>query len=370
MPAAIWRIIAHRATVQSFIFMKSPLFNSVCSLAILATSGVSFAQSAATVPVGAINITIAAGSASAPKASTVSIPLRESVPANFVGQASGRVTGVTATSISNANAAWAAGALSQAATPHFLRITSGSATGRTLQIATGSSNANTASTLSVLNQGTDLTTAGIATGTNGDTYEIFPGDTLGNFFGNTTLGGASAAVSDVVRIHDGSRWNEFYYNTTAGQWRIGSVPVSQNNVVLRPDGGITFYRRGTTPLEYTLLGVVPSTPIRVVVKNAGSTYLGNVFPVNQTLGASGFNSLPGWVNNTGDVKAADKAVVFNGSTLSYYHYNQAASQWRIGSVPVPLSNVVIPAGVPAIIERPSAAPGVTTLVRNLSYNLD
>jgi len=350
--------------------MKSPIFNSLFSLAILATSGVSFAQTAATVPVGAINITIAAGSASVPKVTTFSIPLRESVPENFVGQASGRITGVTATSISNANAGWAAGALSQAATPYFLRITSGSATGRTLQIATGTANANTATTLSVLNQGTDLTTVGIATGTNGDTYEVFPGDTLGSFFGNTTLGGTSAAVSDVVRLHNGSSWSDYYYNTTVGQWRIGSVPVSQNNVVLRPDGGITFSRRGTTPLEYTLLGVVPSTPIRVVVKNAGSTYLGNVFPVNQTLGTSGFNSLPGWVNNTGDIKAADKVVIFNGSSLSYYHYNQAASQWRIGSVPVSQSNVAIPAGVPAIIERPSAAPGVTTLVRNMPYNLN
>ncbi|MFZ4682263.1 MAG: hypothetical protein ACOYMS_07155 [Terrimicrobiaceae bacterium] len=350
--------------------MKSPIFNSLFSLAILATSGVSFAQTAATVPVGAVNITIAAGSASVPKVSTFSIPLRDSVPENFVGQASGRITGVTATSISNANAGWTAGALSQAATPYFLRITSGSATGRTLQIATGTANANTATTLSVLNQGTDLTTVGIATGTNGDTYEIFPGDTLGNFFGNTTLGGTSASVSDVVRIHDGSTWSEYYYNTTAGQWRIGSVPVNQNNVVLRPDGGITFYRRGTTPLEYTLLGVVPSTPVRVVVKNGGVTYLGNVFPVDQTLGASGFNSLPGWVNNTGSVGAADKTVIWDGSTFNYYNYNQTASQWRAGSVPVNQSNVVIPAGRPVIVERPAANSGVSTLVRNLPYNLN
>lgn len=176
-------------------------------------------------------------------------------------------------------------------------------------------------------------------------------------------------MADIVRLHDGSKWNEYYYNTTAGQWRIGSVPVNLSNVVLRPDSGIMFYRRGSTPIDITLLGVVPSTPARIVVNDGGVTFLGNVFPVDQTLSNASFNAIPGWVNNTGSVALADKAVLWDGSKFNYYHFNQAASQWRVGSVPVNQNNVAIPLGRPVVLERPLVSAAKSTLILNLPYSL-
>lgn len=325
------------------------------------------AETDATVPAGVLTIEIAPGSPAAPAVTTFSLPLRGSVPDDFVGQSAGWITSVTANSITSAGANWSPGALSQAGSPYFLRITSGPAAGRTLQIA--QSPPNTEDTVTVLNQGTNLDALGISEGAP-DTFEIFPGDTLASFFGTSTLGGTSAATADGVRLHNGSTWSEYFFHAPSSQWRLGSVPVSQNHVVLRPDAGITFYRRGNTPLAYALVGVVPSTPIRSVVNNGGVTYLGNPFPVTQTLAGSGFNQLPGWVSNTGSVTAADKVAVWNGSSYTYYNFNQAAGQWRAGSVPVNQNAVSIAPGVPVLIERPTAAGGIDTLVRDLPYTLN
>ena len=352
-------------TSTSSLLLKSfraSVFPGIAALALMASAS---AQTAYTVPEGYVTVSIPAGSVGAPSVTTFSLSLRENAPSNFVGQASGKITGVTSNTITNSSAAWSAGALSQAATPYFIRIMSGAAKGRTLQITT---TANTSTTITVNNQGTDLTTLGITTGT--DTYEIFPGDTLNTFFGTSTLGSTAAASADVVRIHSGTVWNEYYFNTTANQWRLGSVPVNQNNVVLRPDSGITFYRRGTSALQYVVLGRVPSTDLRVVVNNSGITYVGGVFPVNQTLSTANFNSLSGWVNNTGSVTTADKVTIWSGSVFNSYNFNQAANQWRNGSVPVNQNNVVITAGTPVIIERPNVASGTTTLVKPIPYDVN
>jgi len=345
------------------------IFNSPCTLvlALFVSAGSLHSESVTSVPLASITIEIPAGSLAVPSVTTFSLPLRETTPASFQGIAAGRITHVTANTISNKDAGWAEGALSQSGAPWFIRITSGSAAGRTLQIS--SSIANTSSTLTVLNEGTDLTGLGIATGPEGDTYEIFPGDTLLSLFGNSTLGGTSAASADVVRLHNGAGWADYYYHSGAGEWRVATIPASQNSVVLRPDAGIIFYRRGGTPLTLTLLGVVPSTPIRSIVNNAGVTFLGNVFPVDQTLSSLGFNSLPNWVN-AGPLATADKVVIWGKSGYISYNYNQAQGQWRPGAVPVNQNNVVIGAGTPAILERPGSAPGVTTFLRNLPYSLN
>ena len=348
--------------------MKIPCSPCALVLALFVSAGTLHSESVTSVPLASITVEIPAGSLAVPSVTTFSLPLRETTPASFQGIAAGRITEVTANTISNTNAGWAAGALSQSGAPWFIRITSGSATGRTLQIS--SSTANTSSTLTVLNEGTDLTGLGIVTGPGGDTYEIFPGDTLLSLFGDSTLGGTSAASADVVRLHNGTTWSEYYYHSGANQWRVGAVPVNQNSVVVRPDAGIIFYRRGGTPLTLTLLGAIPTTPIRSVVNNTGVTFLGNVFPVDQTLSSAGFHALPGWVNNTGLVTNADKVVIWERFSYTYYNYNQAYAQWRSGAVPVNQSNVLIRAGTPVIIERPGTVSGVTTLLRNLPYSLN
>ncbi len=333
-----------------------------CLGSLLATSSC-LAATIASVPQGYMNFTIPAGNASTPAVTTFSLPLSAPVPGNFTGQPAGTISSVTATTITNNSAGWAPGALSVKASPYFIRFKSGAAAGRTLLIST--SPANTATTITVNNQGTPLTGLGIVAG---DKYELFPAYTLSTVFGSTVLGGSSAALADVVRLHDGSGWVEYYYNST-GQWRTGSVPVSQNDVVIRPDSGIIFYRRGTTPVVLTLTGTVPSTDLKVVLNEVGTAFIAG-FPVARTLAQSDFTSMSGWVNNTGSVANADKITALVSGTWNSYNFNQTNSQWRNGSVPVnqgPL--VTLAAGTPVIIESPTGTPGLKVWNRTLPYSL-
>jgi len=321
-------------------------------------------NSASSIPQGYVEITIPAGDPSAPSVATFSIPTNLIPSPDFVGKASGFIDSVTQNTIFSDKAEWEAGALSLPSAPYFVRITSGAATGLTFQIST--TEANTSSTLTVLTQGLDLTKLGIA---GGDTYKIFPGDTLASFFGTSTQGGTSAATADNVNIFTDGVWRVFYYHSTSGQWREGSLPINRNNMVLRPDWGITFYRRGDTPLRYVLLGETPSTDVKIVVNNHGPTYIGGVFPVDETLGTSGLESSPLWVKS-GDSGEASTLNVWDGSVWRNYNYSASSGQWREGSLPVNRNNVLLPAGTPLIVNLWGDNEGVSILNRTLPYSLD
>ena len=140
------------------------------------------AQNATTTPVGAMTITVAAApTVSSPKVSTLTIPLFNPVPSNFQGQSVGLITGITDNTITNTSAGWSAGALSQAASPYLVRITTGNATGRIFVVSTSAQ--NTSTTVTVGDEGTPLTSSGLQVG---DSYSIHPADTLLSFFGNGT----------------------------------------------------------------------------------------------------------------------------------------------------------------------------------------
>ncbi|MGH8047337.1 MAG: TIGR02597 family protein [Chthoniobacterales bacterium] len=347
-------------------FVKKLPKYSVLAAALLAF-GMSFSQAQTTIssaPEGFMNFVIPAGSLVTPSVYMFSLPLTAAPPTNLVGQTAGRITGVTAATITNSSAGWTAGALSQAATPYFIRITSGTAIGRTLAISTTA--ANTVTVVTVDNQGTPLNGLGIVAG---DSYEIFPADTLSSLFGSAVLGGTSTADADVVRLQNGANWLEYYYDTGAAQWRLNSIATSQNNVIIRPDAGIIFYRRGATPLTLTLTGRVPTTDLQTVVNEVGPTFVGG-FPVDTPLGQSDFRMMPTWINNTGNAATADKINVFLSGVWNSYNYNQTAGQWRNGSVPVNMDSLVtIPAGTPVIIDSPTGSPGLKVWKRTLPYSL-
>jgi hypothetical protein len=349
------------------------------TLAVIASSGQKAeATSVSTVPQGYLTVNIAAGNATTPSVTQFSLPLSQPVPSTFVGIAAGQITGVGTASIINSNGGWSAGALSQAATPYFIRITSGAAQGQTFQIST--TNANTSTTLNLVNQNEDLTTLGINSGTNGDTYQIIPGDTLLSLFGTDTLGSTSSAEADIVEYIVNGVQSDFYYNTSVGQWRKTSGPaLNENNNVLRPDAGITFYRKGSAALQYALLGAVPSTNIQIVVNNTGSTYVGNPFPVDQTLGAvvngtltaSNYKNFSSWINNPGTGTLGFSTItLLVGTVFNPYNYNSAVGHWRKGSLGINQDGVVIPAGTPITITQPSTTTGTSVLTCVMPYNLN
>jgi len=188
-----------------------------------------------TVPEGYMMVTInAALATTAPKLTAFSLPLREVASASFVGQAAGRISSVTSNTIVNSAAGWAPGALSNATTPFFIRITSGAAEGRTLQISTGATAQNTATTV----PDTDLR---VTYNSLGGTFVAgcFPVDqTLSQLAFQQTPGWVAKtalntiATSDKLQVFDGSAWNSYHYDAVLGQWRRGSVPINFNTTVI------------------------------------------------------------------------------------------------------------------------------------------
>jgi len=332
-----------------------------------------FADTVSTTPVGTMNITAAAGTGSVATLSVFSFPLLGTP--SITGQSSGIITGVTANSLSNSNAGWTAGALSVAATPYLIQITSGSAKGRTFLISTTTVNTATNVTIDSQESGqVNLTTLGIVTGTSGDTYSLYPCDTLLNTFGagtavssgTTVLGGTSSVVADVVQMAVSGGWRQYYFNTTSGHWLRVGPNTNSDNLPIRPDTAVIYSRLAPTALNLTLLGTVPSVDRKAIVSNAGITFISSSWPADLTLGTSNIASIPGWVANSSPGSADIAQMAVSGGWRQYY-YN--GTHWlRVG--PNTLSDsLVIPAGGAIILQKLGTTPGVTTLSQTLPYSL-
>jgi uncharacterized protein (TIGR02597 family) len=328
--------------------------------ALLAATPFASAQNATTTPVGFMTFTVASGATTG-----FCIPLQDSVPADFTGSPNGKISGVTSNTITVDGAGWSPGALSVAAAPYFIRITSGSAQGRLFDIST--STQNTATVVTVNTQGSDLTTLGIQTGANGDTFQILPADTLNTLFGNSTFGGSSAASSDTVSRWTGASWQSFYFNTTNNRWQPSSGSTNASNIIVRPDSGYLFTRRGPTTLELTTVGTVPVTDAMIQVNNSGATYIANGFPAD--IGLDTFKNLSGWVSST-SAATADQVSRFTGASWQSFYFNTTNNRWQLASNNANASSVKITAGTPVLINRVGSASGSQFLDQAIPYTLN
>jgi uncharacterized protein (TIGR02597 family) len=344
---------------------RTSVFSGVAALTLATAS----AQTAYTVPEGYVTVAIQPGNGSVGTFNFICLPLQS--PTNLGGQLQSRLTGVTSNTLSNSNGGWTSSAFAAAGSPFFVKINSGTASGRIFQIT-----ANTATQLTVDNQGLDLTTLGIATGSSGDGYEIFPGDTLLSAFGTPTegvVGGTdpNGAVDRVMLMNNGV-WDTYYYNTTASQWRKGALPFNQSNTVIRPDVGLIFSRVGTAPLSYTFLGRVPNTNLKKVLLSDGFSTVASYFPVAQTLNSLNFQAVAGWkkIGDSGiTVANADKVYLNETGVWDAYHYDNTVSQWRKGALPFNQNNKSIPVGSGLLINRSGGpANSGTDITRPYSLN--
>jgi hypothetical protein len=312
------------------------------ALASLAAS-VSFA--AATVPMGAMVYTISAGTPLAPVVTTFSVPLRDSVPLNFVGTSAGLIASAVAGPVTNSEAITVTGAawdplqFRVAAQPYFLRVMTGAAAGRNLLILPAQTG-HTASSVIVDNQGVP-----VAASLAGAKFEIYPADTIKTFFAGlvsagSVVSGATASVADVVQIHNGSTYVSYFYNGT--NWRRSSPPGVADDIVIRPDAAVIYSRKGAL-VSFTVLGTVPSTDVKVVVRDGQTTVIGGPFPVNQNIPAFSFNTLPGWVS-TASGATSDKVLVHNGTSYQTFFFNN--TEWRRVSPPGSATLVSVAAGRP------------------------
>lgn len=326
-------------------------------------------------PFGYVKINITAGTGTSKKTSLVSIPLLEEASIN--GNATGRITGVTATTISASGAAWTAGQLSTAATPHLLEITSGTAKGRMLLISTAA--ANTADTVTIAPEEAarvgDLTNLGIAAGLeSGDTYRIRPVDTLSSFFGTpeSTLvrGGTSANNADTITIVSNGSSGTYFYNTAANPPRWSRVALGSpdaSNTPIPPYAGVQYARIANTPLEFIVTGKVPSGEREVSIKNSGTTLLSPFWPVGQTLAQLAIQNTPNWGSGA-SANAADTLALSSGGSVSTFFYD--GSNWRRVALGSPLANSnVVPVGASVLINKKGNASGFAAYQHAAPYNL-
>ena len=326
-------------------------------------------------PFGYVKINITAGTGTSKKTSLVSIPLLEE--ASIDGNATGRITGVTATTISASGAGWTAGELSTAATPHLIEITSGTAKGRMLLISTAT--ASTADTVTISPEEAarvgDLTNLGIVTGAdNGDTYRIRPVDTLSSFFGTPEstliLGGASANAADTITIVGNGSSATYFYNTgvTPARWsRVALGSPDASNTPIAPYAGVQYARLANTPLEFIVTGKVPSGDREVSIKNSGVTLLAPFWPVNQTLADLAIQNTPNWTSGA-TAAAADTVVLSSAGAVNTFFHD--GTNWKRIALGSPLANTtVVPVGASIMINKKGSASGFAAYQHAAPYNL-
>ena len=353
---------------------RLPLFAAVAAFTLPQLTLNAQSTVVATDPVGFTTVTITPGTGTTKRNTFFSLPLLE-VPSSFTGQVSGVITGVGAKTLSNSSAGWSAGALSQAATPYLIAITSGAAAGSMFLVSTATDTANTATTVTVSSNDTlqipNLTTLGIVPGT--DTYRIYACDTLSSFFGTPATsgvqGGTSTSNADTIVITVNGSSSTYYYNTSLNRWaRSAFQNPNANNVPLLPYYGMQYQRLAGAPLSFVTTGNVPTTQRKVQVSNQGLTLLAQYWPVNSTLGSLGIQNLPNWRTGTSVTTGDNVNVISSGSTTSYF-YN--GTNWRRGGFNPPPSsdNVSIPIGSAVQINRKGMNAGYSTLTQLLPYTL-
>lgn len=336
-------------------------------------------ETATTDPVGFCTVGITAGSGTTKKNTLFSLPLLETE--TITGQVAGTITGLTANTISNSNAGWGLGELSNPATPYLIQITKGAAQGRMFLISSSASTggaiagaANTATQVTVSSLDStqvDLTSLGIVVGE--DTYKIFACDTLSSFFGTPATtgvqGGTSTASADtIVAVVNGSSAT-YFYSTTSNRWsRVALGSPDASNVPLLPYYGIQYARLANTPLSFVVTGAVPTIDRQVAIKNSGPTLLASFFPADSTLGSLGLQNLVGWQAGP-SASAADTVVLTSAGSANTYFYN--GTNWKRVALGSPnADDTLIPIGTTISISKKGTAAGFSTLTQIPPYTLN
>lgn len=333
-----------------------------CVLAVAAT-----AVDVTTDPVGFVEVATNPGTGGSRALTVLSFPLLTTT--NVSGASAGTIDAVTATTITSNSANWVSGELSQAAAPKILRITSGTAVGRTFLISTSAANSATTLTLAP-SETTDLSTLGIVAGTNGDNYKIYDCHTLSSLFGTPAsfafVGNANPDLADNVLLLINGTWNTFYYNTTLNRWTRRSLgSPDATNQVIKPDAAILFNSIGTSSLSLLATGTVPTTSLKNVVNKSGLTFLANNWPTHVSLLSSGIQQIPGWQANA-NVNNADQVLLLVNGTWNTYWWN--GTNWRKRSLGNPISDTqTISAGAGIILSKTTAAASDSFLTQAPPY---
>lgn len=333
-------------------------------VAALGIAGTGFGQYA-TDPVGVVNLNIAPSPNGTTRVLTaLSAPLLAEASL-ATGMAMGKISSLTSNTVTCDSGGWTVGNLSAAATPKILRVTSGAAEGRTFLLSTTVANTATTVTLATT-ETTNLTTLGIVTGANGDTFKILECDTLSSFFGDPAgiVKNANPDLADNVLILIGGAWVTYFHNTV--RWtRRGFGSPDSTNLAVKPETALLFNRIGTGALSLSVTGSVPMNKRADMVRGSGLTFVGSNWPVDVTLANSGIRNLPGWTVST-NVNAADQVLLLiGGAWITFWH---DGTNWRRRGFGSPISDgQLVSAGAGALISKTVAATSDGLLTLNRPY---
>ena len=311
--------------------------------------------SVATVPVGFTTVAVTpAANSSTPSSQVLSVPFYQSAAY------AAAVTSVdSATQFTSSSASWTANQYAQTNAPYLVHFKSGASVGRYFLIQS-----NTANQVTVYPRGYNLSSVAAAA----DTFEIVPAYTLGTLFGTSSvpfLTSGSPNTADNLFLWNGTKFDQYFHD--GNSWQRSDSLLSQNDTVLYPDEGIFLTRRGTTALNLTFVGTVPSTAEKSDLVGPGSTLVSNRFPVDLTLGTVGFQALPNWINSSSP-NTADLVYLWGGTTWQQYFYD--GSHWMRSDSLLTFDAQSITAGTAMFVIRRSTATGTTaTLTQSLPYSL-
>ena len=232
--------------------------------------------------------------------------------------------------------------------------------------------ANTADTVTVSagdQAQVDLTTLGIA---NGDSFKIYPCDTLLSFFGTPAetgiQGGTNANTADTIMTIVNGAPTTFFYNTgvSPNRWsRVGPGTNDWGNTPLLPYYGIQYGRLPTNALSFISTGAVPVIGRDVAIKNSGNTLLSQYWPVESTLVSIGLQDLPGWQKNA-TATNSDTVMIFSGGAPTTY-WNNGTNWRRVGPGTNNYDSTVIPIGTAIQVSKKGTAIGYSTFEQAPPY---
>ena len=308
------------------------------------------AQTTATTdPVGAMTVTIPAGSPTVRSLSFLSFPLL-APPQGIQGVSSGDVSLVGADFIEIIGANWSPGQLSFPDLPFFVRFTSGEAKGLTLLVS--SSTPNTSIKLffdeSVL-EGLTLVELGVASG---DSFSIFAADTIRSAFGdesNGITGGSGIDDADMVQMYRDGAWERYFFDNSRSEWvQLRRGFPSVDNVPIAPQSAVLFSRVGNTPLSFTLSGSVANDRLETVVP-AGVSFIGTGRPTQTTISDLGLENIPGWKADS-EFENSDTVDIYLDGAWNRYWFD--GTNWRQFRRGFPVSDdVELSSGMGIVLNR-------------------
>lgn len=337
----------------------------LAAAAIALVSPGAMAQNATTTPVGVVNVQLDANQRTA-----ISLPLEK--PA----VAFGNVTAVTPTTIVAAS-----GNFTSFSNSHFLRVTSGNATGRMFRITSNDATTFTLNTGSTTwNLPVDSSSANTVDIKAGDRFEIVPMWTLSEVFGGngttTVLRAATNPNSaDIITVYVDGAQQAFFNNQT--NWRNATNPgdtTNYNTYGLLPTAGLWIIRRSTgSNAILTFTGNVPATAPRFQMPGGASFSAAIPLPGGASLSNLRFGNMTAWTRNN-NPNSADQVTVYRPDRTFTTFFLNNSGVWRNATNPGDTQNyadVEIPAGSGLWIRRRGAATGPSANAASvLPYSLN